>query len=132
MGFDCLICITCGVLRQRSFHWELSFLTQAREIYGKSITILFRYKINHTETDTADGSYTHKYNFKWPVAHFHGTDNTFCNASGYGHFTPYENDDHFVQAFTLGALHVLCCLSCTSTLQFTSYHFHFAQEKIEA
>ena len=53
----------------------MRFLTQAREIYGKSITILFRYKINHTETDTADGSYTHKYNFKWPVAHFHGTGN---------------------------------------------------------
>ena len=34
--------------------------TQAREIYGKSITILFRYKINQTETDTADGSYSHK------------------------------------------------------------------------
>ena len=42
----------------------------------------------------------------------------------------------FIQAITLipilGALHVLCSLSCTSTLQVTSYHFHFAQEKIEA
>ena len=57
---------------------------------------------------------------------------TFHSVSGYGHFTPYGNDDHFVQAFTLGALHVLCSLSCTSTLQVTSYHFHFAQEKIEA
>ena len=93
--------------------WELRFLTQAREIYGKSITILFKYKINQTETDTTDVSYSHKYHFKWPTAHFHGTDNTFCNASGYGNFTPYENDDHSVQAFTLGALHVFCCLSCT-------------------
>ena len=42
----------------------------------------------------------------------HGTDN-FCNISGYGHFTPNENDGHFIQAITLipmlGALHVLSC-----------------------
>ena len=37
------------VLRQRNFHWELRFLTQGREIYGKSISILFRYKLNQTE-----------------------------------------------------------------------------------
>ena len=41
--------ITTGVLRQRNFHWELRFLTQGREIYGKSISILFRYKLNQTE-----------------------------------------------------------------------------------
>ena len=82
------------VLRQRNFHWELRFLTQGREIYGKSISILFRYKINHTETDTADGSYSCKYNSKRPTPHSHGTANT-CSVSGYGHFTPYENDDHF-------------------------------------
>ena len=95
IGFDFfLICITCGALRQRNFHWELRFLTQAREIYGKSITILFMYKINQTETDTADGSYSCKYNSKRPTPHSHGTANT-CSVSGYGHFTPYENDDHF-------------------------------------
>ena len=49
-----LICITCGVLRQRNFHWELRFLTQAREIYGKSITILFRYKINQRQIQQMD------------------------------------------------------------------------------
>ena len=32
-----LIRITCGALRQRNFHWELRFLTQAREIYGKCL-----------------------------------------------------------------------------------------------
>ena len=61
----------------------------------------------------------------------HGMYN-LCSVSGYGHFTPYENNDYFVQAFTLDALHVLCSLSCTSTLHVTSYHVHFAQEKIEA
>ena len=50
--------------------WELRFLTQAREIYGKSITILFKYKINQTETDTTDVSYSHKYHFKWPTPLF--------------------------------------------------------------
>ena len=34
--------------------WELRFLTQAREIYGKSITILFRYKINQRQTQQMD------------------------------------------------------------------------------
>ena len=119
------ICITCDVLRKRSFHWELRFLTQAREIYGKSITILFRYKINQTETDTADGSYSHKYNFKWPTAHFHGTDNTFCNVGGYGHFTPYENDDHFCPSVYSWCFTCLI-LNCTSGLQVTSFDFHFA------
>lgn len=112
---------------ETNFHWEMRFLTQSRESYGKYIIILLRYKINQTETDTAGGSYSHKYNFKWPTAHFHVTDKTFHNASGYGHFTSYENYTHFIQAFTLGALHALCCLSCVSTLQVTSYHFHFAQ-----
>ena len=64
------ICITCGVLRKRSFHGELRFLTQARQIYGKSITILFSYMINHTEKDTTDGPYSYRYNFKWPTPLF--------------------------------------------------------------
>ena len=34
--------------------WELRFLTQAREIYGKSITILFRYKINQRKVQQMD------------------------------------------------------------------------------
>ena len=54
------ICITCDVLRKRSFHWELRFLTQAREIYGKSIIILFSYMINQTEKDTTDGPYSYR------------------------------------------------------------------------
>ena len=69
-------------------------LTQARAIYGKSITILFRYKINQTETDTADGSYSHKYNFKWPTPHSHGTDNNFHHISVYSHFIQYKNYNH--------------------------------------
>ena len=120
-----LICITCGALRQRNFHWELRFLTQAREIYGKSIIILFMYKINQTETDTADGSYSHKYNFKWPTPHSHGTDTTFHSISGYGHFTPYENDDHFCPSIYSWCFTCLI-LNCTSGLQVTSFHFHFA------
>ena len=120
-----IICITCGALRQRNFHWELRFLTQAREIYGKSITILFRYKINQTETDTADGSYSHKYNFKSPTPHSHGTDTTFHSISSYGHFTPYENDDHFCPSIYSWCFTCLI-LNCTSGLQVTSFHFHFA------
>ena len=110
-----LICITCGVLRQRNFHWEMRFLTQVREIYGKSITILFRYKINQTETDTADGSYSHKYNFKWLTPHSYGTETTFHSVSGYGPFTPYENDDHFCPSIYFWCFTCLI-LNCTSGL----------------
>lgn len=107
----------------------MRFLTQARETYGKFITILFRYKINQTETNTVDGSIVDvailnttsngQHLIPWDRQHLR-------SVSGYGHFTPYENDDHFVQAFILDALHVLSCLSCTSTLQVTSFRFHFA------
>ena len=111
-------------------------MTQARAIYGKSITILFRYKINQTETDTADGSYSHKYNFKWLTPHSYGTETTFHSVSGYGHFTPDENDGHLYPSNYsdphAGCFTCLILLSHTTTLQATSYHFHFAKEKIEA
>ena len=80
--------------------WELRFLTQAREIYGKSITILFKYKINQTETDTTDVSYSHKYHFKWPTPHSHGTDTTFHSVSG------YENDDHLCLSIYSGCFYM--------------------------
>lgn len=45
----------------------------------------------------------------------------------------------FVQACTycmlismLGALCILCCLSCTTTLEIRPCHLHFAKEKIKA
>ena len=65
----------------------------------------------------------------------HGTDN-FCNISGYGHFTPNENDGHLYPSNYsdphAGCFTCLILLSRTTTLQATSYHFHLAQEKIEA
>ena len=70
------------------------------------ITILFKYKTNQTETDIADGSYSHKYNFKWPTPYSPGTGNTFHSISGYGHFLPYENDDHFCPRIYSG------CFTC--------------------
>ena len=63
----------------------------------------------------------------------HGIDN--LGISGYGHLIPNEMMAIFIQAITLipmlGVLHVLSCLSCTTTLQVTSYCFHFGKEKIE-
>ena len=65
-----------------------------------------KYKINQTETDTTDVSYSHKYNFKWPTPYSPGTGNTFHSISGYGHFLPYENDDHFCPRIYSG------CFTC--------------------
>ena len=42
----------------------------------------------------ADGSYSHKYNFKWPTPYSRGTDNNFRHVSGYGYFIQYENYNH--------------------------------------
>ena len=39
---------------------EAKIFNQAREIYGKNITILFRYMISWTKRNMADGSYSHK------------------------------------------------------------------------
>ena len=97
----------------------------------KSITILFRYKINQRQIQQMD-----------PIAI-----NTISNGQQLifmGQTTlsamqvvmvilhPMKTMTIFIQAFTLGVLHILSCLSCTSTLHVTSYHFHLAQEKIEA
>ena len=80
------------------------FLTQARQIYGKSITVLFKYMINQTEKDTIDGSYSYRYNSKWPIPLF-SWNRQLLSKSGYGHLTP--NEMIFIQAINLiPALHL--------------------------
>ena len=39
---------------------EAEIFNQAREIYGKNITILFKHMISWTKRNMADGSYSHK------------------------------------------------------------------------
>ena len=50
--------------------------------------------ISWTKRNMADGSYSHKYNFKWPTPYSRGTDNNFRHVSGYGYFIQYENYNH--------------------------------------
>ena len=39
-----------------------------------------------------------------------GTDNPFHSISGYGHFIPYENDDHFCPSIYSGCFTCLICI----------------------
>lgn len=52
MDLPCIICVIYGVLCKKGFCRELRFLTQAGEMYERSITILFRNVISWTEKQT--------------------------------------------------------------------------------